>query len=402
MKLLTFLGTGDYKDTTYQLGDKNYTSPYIQEALASIMNSKPKLVVVFVTEQARKIHWSKLEKRFELQNIDTLAVDIPSGKNEAELWELFDLTVQALDQGEWALDITHAFRFIPIFAYGASIYAKAMQNIELSSIFYGAFEARDELGVTPVFDLSPLLDLNEWVHGAQSLMKTGNSEILADLLIHSQRKAYKNKAGNKENLPTLLTSLGNALSDVNDAFQCAQPSSYFQSIEEFSKRLPNAEKQLDTWAKPFVRILQRIENQYRINSSNVLTAELQLIRTYTEKGMIIQGVQLLNEWLINYAVDSLGLGDHEAYKNHPTTRQSLIEFLSAHSQNKEVEAPKEITSQSLNSWQKTVPDFFKMILELPKLRNDLAHCGYRKGATPPKKFKKQLKAMAERAERLPL
>jgi CRISPR-associated DxTHG motif protein len=399
MNLLTFLGTGNYTETAYSLEKETFSTPYIQEALALCMQKRPDRVYVMLTVQARERHWSKLSNRLAGHGIECVGIDIPSGQTEGELWELFDITVKTLDKGEWALDITHAFRFIPLFAYMAAVYTSAMQNIQLSAIYYGAFESKDENGVAPVYDLSLLLDLNEWLQGAQALIKTGNSSVLANLLTESQRKAYQSQAGGKNtiDLPTRLSSVGNALHQVNAAFQNAQANGYRSAVVELKKRLGSAEDQIEVWAKPFFRILEKVLQSYSVVEDNVLLSELQLIKTYAKNGMVIQGVQLLNEWLINFAVYKLELDKDDEYLHDPEKRGKLMSDLSSFTRKSKNEQP--IAEWDvLENFHESYPDYFKMMAELPRLRNDLAHCGYRKGATPAHKFEKQFCGMADRAE----
>jgi CRISPR-associated DxTHG motif protein len=45
-------------------------------------------------------------------------VDIPEGRSEQELWEIFDRVASAVDEGDTILlDITHAFRSIPMIVF---------------------------------------------------------------------------------------------------------------------------------------------------------------------------------------------------------------------------------------------------------------------------------------------
>ena len=115
MTLLTFLGTGDYKEAKYYYEDKTnyFQSKFIQEALMNIFNEDK--MVVFVTPQAI------VHKNFEelLEKFPNLkSVEIPVPKSEEEFWKLFEIIIESVDEGEEIIfDITHSFRSIPFIGF---------------------------------------------------------------------------------------------------------------------------------------------------------------------------------------------------------------------------------------------------------------------------------------------
>jgi CRISPR/Cas system-associated protein Cas10 (large subunit of type III CRISPR-Cas system) len=59
MKLISFLGTGDYKNALYHFKNRNYETPFIQEALVKLL---PEIsdVIVFTTPEAKEKNGTKL------------------------------------------------------------------------------------------------------------------------------------------------------------------------------------------------------------------------------------------------------------------------------------------------------------------------------------------------------
>jgi hypothetical protein len=55
MKLITFLGTGEYKPATYRWNDHTYETSFVQEAFVHWL--KPETTCVLLTKEARKKHW---------------------------------------------------------------------------------------------------------------------------------------------------------------------------------------------------------------------------------------------------------------------------------------------------------------------------------------------------------
>ncbi|MCS7311715.1 MAG: TIGR02221 family CRISPR-associated protein, partial [Acidobacteria bacterium] len=157
MKVLSFLGITKYKVTTYvwQEGDeeRSYETRLFPEALVHIF--RPECLVVFVTSAVKNgENFSTLHERL---NTMLKPVDIPEGKTKEELWEIFDRCVEAVQEGdEILLDVTHAFRSLPLLVFAVAAYLRRTKKVTIRHIVYGAYEARDDQGRSPIFDLTPL------------------------------------------------------------------------------------------------------------------------------------------------------------------------------------------------------------------------------------------------------
>src|SRR5690606_16601888 len=67
--------------------------------------------------------------------------DIPEGFSSEEIWSIFQKIVDNVHTGDIIyLDITHAFRSIPMLGMVLLNYLKALHRIEVKAIYYGAFE----------------------------------------------------------------------------------------------------------------------------------------------------------------------------------------------------------------------------------------------------------------------
>jgi len=89
-------------------------------------------------------------------------ISIPDGKDEAEIWGIFETLTQNVNEGDSIVfDITHAFRSIPFLAMIAVSYLRAAKGIELNAIVYGAYDARID-DKSPVFNLTPFVTLLDW------------------------------------------------------------------------------------------------------------------------------------------------------------------------------------------------------------------------------------------------
>jgi CRISPR-associated Csx2 family protein len=114
---------------------------------------------------------------------------IDYGLNEKEIWSNFDIFMrigESLEENDQIyLDITHAFRSIPLFMYIMLDLIRILKfkNLKLSGLFYGMFEAsKDFNGRTPVVNLGSLFNITLWARGAYNFINFGNGYLLSELI----------------------------------------------------------------------------------------------------------------------------------------------------------------------------------------------------------------------------
>ncbi|MCS6859773.1 MAG: TIGR02221 family CRISPR-associated protein, partial [Abditibacteriales bacterium] len=217
MKLLTFLGVGKYTSVRYVWGDKEWETDLFPEALTRWLN--PSQVLVLLTEEARQhTHWANLQERLSSQ-VTLTPVDIPSGRSETELWDIFARLTECLNEGDKVVfDVTHAFRSIPILCLLAVAYLRVAKSVNLQAILYGAYEAKDKNNRAPVFDLTPFLSLLDWVTATDKFVKTGDARELANLLKAAHSLPWKSAgAADRSDLPRQLQGLGTTLQNLSQS-----------------------------------------------------------------------------------------------------------------------------------------------------------------------------------------
>ncbi len=126
-------------------------------------------------------------------------ITIEYGLNTAELWRNFGVFMEIeklLESGdEVYLDITHAFRSIPIFMYLMMDFIDTLQSgkIKLSGIYYGMLDIIREMGHAPIVDLGPLFTISKWIRATHSFVNYGNGFLMADLIKNTQlQKTIRN------------------------------------------------------------------------------------------------------------------------------------------------------------------------------------------------------------------
>ncbi len=210
---LSFLGTNSYiRCNYYPEHEPNHSVDnvsYVQQALVQLYCqhfTATDRIVVFTTQEAKQKNWldhhqfnpqtkandipnQGLESVLGGMNLRATfgQVDIADGFSEAEIWSIFEAVYQVLEEGDRVIfDITHAFRSLPMLGMSLIHYAKAMKNIEVAGVYYGAFEKLGpafkvkELPVeernAPILNLKAFSDLQDWTSAAQDFVQYGISK----------------------------------------------------------------------------------------------------------------------------------------------------------------------------------------------------------------------------------
>jgi len=329
------------------------------------------------------------------------AIDIPEGRSGQELWEIFERVVSTVNERETILlDITHAFRSIPMIVFAVAAYLRRTKGVTIERIVYGAFEARDENNRAPIFDLTPLLDLLDWLSGAEFFLRRSEATLLAERLRTVHRQAWRNQSG--EDLPTKLQPVANKLHSFSQALHLARPREVMNHANGLLQMLGKVISEAEQWAKPFAVILEQIRSEAekfahdapdRLNKES-LQKQLALIEHFVEKGLWVQAILLAREWLVSWVALQRGDGD----------------WLDSHYRMQEIEEALNKASRGLRRESIEVPEWFD---ELPKsgevadlwnsltqLRNDLAHCGMRKNAADISSIERRVREIPKRLKAL--
>lgn len=399
MKALTFLGTGKYKEVTYVWQEEKAVQTYLfPEAVAHIF--EPEKLLVFVTETAKNKQpcsskhsahnqttpRPEKEKTYLEVLQDRLGaivepVDIPEGRSEAELWEIFDRVASTVNEGDKiVLDITHAFRSIPMLVLTIAAYLRRTKGVTVEHIVYGAYEARkpfkdppDPEDRAPIFDLTPLLDLLDWLSGAEILLKQGDGRSLGQKLVEIHQR-LRHQGGDM--LPEKLKTLGNLLSTFSQDLWLNRPLQAMQKADILVNSLKEAAHEVSQWAKPFGVILEQVSSElsqlsyYEPKTLNIenLLKQREFIYYCLQKGLIVQAVTYAREWVVNWTILQHQVGEWLSLN----TRKEVESALGAAVAKKQGETAK------VPEWFEYIPhstEATELWRELTQLRNDLAHCG---------------------------
>jgi CRISPR-associated DxTHG motif protein len=409
MKALTFLGVARYETVTYvwrgEEQERSHKTCLFPEALAQIF--EPEKVIVFVTETAKNHRPSESEPTYVDMLRDKLGdrvewVDIPEGRSEQELWEIFDRVASAVDKGDTILlDITHAFRSIPMIVFAVAAYLRRTKKVTIAHVVYGAFQAQDENNRAPIFDLTPLLELLDWTSGAEALLERGDAGLIADKMIAAQQTLRRTGTGT----PARLKTLGEKLQDFSQALHLSRPREVMRTAHKLLSLLEEARDEFQRWALPFALLAEQIRRELEplafakpdALSRENLERQVGLVEYYLRTGLVVQAITLAREWVISFVLLYGGKEEwRKGWLKH-SNREEAEQALGAAAARQRGE------NAELPEWFDRLPnkeELGELWNKLGDLRNDLAHCAMRENARSARAIEQDAKEISQKLRKL--
>lgn len=411
-KIISVLGIGNYKDVKYEFldlkGNKQIVETrFVQEAIHKLVG-KDAILYVGLTEGKRGSRnknwesgykeikdWDTCEEKeiYEIGLKDTLVdkkidyreISLENGENQGEIWENFDRIFQVLEEkDEVYIDITHSFRSIPVIIMSIINYAKFIKNITIGGIYYGAFEAKNQENIAPIFDLSIFNSITDWTIGAEKFISSGDSSDLIPMIdknIDEYKKQIKRADQESEALNEIKKSLDNfskGLYTVRGKVIPGNGLKLKRNLKGISTISINA-------LKPLGEILSKISEKVDSYSGHNLKDLNYTVKLYKDLNLIQQAYTLLRENIVTFVALAGGIEINDIGK-----RISLENIINSRTSIKKIEvAPKnkELEEKVKNYVNKDLGDLFYNIVQI---RNDLNHGGYRENAAAPDTFNKKL------------
>jgi len=393
MIIITFLGTGNYTEVTYKSNDvihgniKTNLFPY---ALATWY--QPSKVFVLLTEQAASHNnWKDLQSHLDQLSCTHIPVSIPDGKSERELWGIFDkITESVTSDDEIIFDITHGFRSLPVISLLAAAYLREAKRINLKHIFYGAYEAKDDNNIAPVFDLTPFLDLLRWASATNVFLHSGDASQLGQMLSDIQVSAKRENQAVPP--PSKLRTCGEAFQNLSEALNLTRPDQIQKHSSKLLNCLDTASEEFETFARPFQIIRDGIKIEFRQFASSPLQSQQNLIKWYLEHNRILQAVTLAREWLITWIIKQIGRSDSSDERRDMT---DTLNYLASRKGDTKKHGFR--FKEDIRISLKDKADWINLWSDISSLRNDLAHCGINEN---PRKLTKILTSAKDMIDKL--
>lgn len=423
---LSFLGTTDYVECNYYLEQDHSRSAkrvkYAPEAIAQLLCSdfsSRDVMYFFLTDDAKTTNWendghlyrktgepkvnkgllARLEEK--VPAAQKIPVEIPEGYDTAEIWTIFRKVYSCFQEGdELILDITHAFRSLPTLAMTMVTYAKALKNINLKGVYYGAFEALgrpyavDEMPHddrnAPILDLTAFAELQEWSLAARDFLKFGNAGALSE---QARNGGAGLPAGSHQALETFsdyLSRLSQGVSTVRGQEIIA--GTVFHNLQDSITDL-----QRINLPGPFKPLLGKVKEKVdRFKPTRDVENGFTAVRWCLDHQLIQQGITLLQEVTLTFLMERLISDGHPLNVHHHAPREFVAKSLQVLAKR----LPESDWHPPLNDPQRRplVLYIHNMPLarqlaspyrELSLLRNDINHGGFT-DQNPPEKFRMEL------------
>lgn len=322
MRLISFLGTGNYQPVRYCLEGSSEccTTPFVAAALACLLPAEE--VVVLATEKAENAHREALVQ--ELQKFGKPQprwVRICDGRSQDELWANFDRLAELLSQTEAeqvVLDITHGFRSQPFFAGAVVSFVRAVEErAPQIRIVYGVFEARDSENRAPIWDLTAVVDLLDWTQAIKVFLASGQGRDLADRAEAMGQRLARDWAKTKMGQPPRVKKFASALRTFSEALVTVRTGELLLARGEHSsaarwlaQAIVEAKDDLTAHIPPLSRALEKISQmvdplilaQDHLGGEAGQRAMANLARLYLRLGRYAEaGITLREGWVNLYA-----------------------------------------------------------------------------------------------------
>ncbi|KPQ38070.1 MAG: CRISPR-associated TM1812 family protein [Phormidium sp. OSCR] len=375
MKLLTFLGTGNYAQTTYTWEDQEVTTKYVAAAINEFFDIDT--VQAFLTTEARDTHWMMFSKA--VKNAEE--VFIPSGRSEEELWQIFEAVVNAVEPGETiVLDVTHSFRSIPLFVFLAGTYLQKSRNVKIGGVYYGAYERDRER--SPIFDLTPTLKFIDWLTATDKFLDTGSAKNLGQLLTNIQRDFYKQGRQKREPVsPRQLIGFGNRIQAISESIELVRPLKLMEETALLDKiSYEDLQNDVGAFAQPFSLLLDKIQADYHqfalpnpreASPQKTLSKQVDLLAWYIDKSLSAQAILLGRELTVSVLCTALKF-DYLGKTERQDVERGLNSLVAWR---ENTQQPRPLALEGLITMMPNLDlDWLsKFWSQLREVRNDLAH-----------------------------
>jgi CRISPR-associated Csx2 family protein len=404
---ISILGTNDYLESFHLLNNKRLNdipTKYVQEDLVKHFCKdwgRDSEVRIFLTDEARKKNWENdghidiktqkkkqnegLRERLSKLNYNFTLKDfrIPNGNSEEELWEIFEIILDSFHEGdEIIVDITHSFRFLPMLLTVMLNYTRQIKNITIKGVYYAAFETLGtynevknmdiEKRNTPIFDITPLIKLQEWTLATFDFQNNANISGLKKITseIDTQKKSGQ-----------LLNNTIKYLDQVSNNIALCRGDKILKF--DYTRLIANLEEvkhsNLINNIKPMMLLVDVIKQKLQGFGENDFSNGLTAVQWALKHKLYQQAITILQEVIITKILGDLNLDSSN--RDNRQIVSAAIKIKNTHIPEKKwkehVKSHTELTKKILNYSlvDKIKGDFEK----LSQIRNDVNHAGFVEG-----------------------
>lgn len=413
---ISFLGTNFYHECYYTDGgwESNKTR-YVQQATLErlvALNEAPDAVRIFITQQAFIDNWNKdngkRENKFTKQTeqyvrlgriLDSMnlqsdvkaIVDMPVGNDQEEMWEIFQRVYDEIENGdELYIDLTHAFRYLPMLVLVLSNYAKFLKHVSIKWLSYGNWEGRDiQTNRAPIVNLLPLTKLQDWTLAASEYLKYGYTSKLTENIMDILKPLLKNEETRTEDVNN-VREFAKCLTDyAAERLVCRgldiEEGKTAMSLSTVLNKIEN------TGIVPLNPVFEKIKKSMEEHSPSANLC-LKAAEWCYKRNLFQQAATLLREGVITFfckrhSIDTSSIIERELVSK-------AIEIRYGHKENnKELWKIKDEYMQKVQELLDDgllTNDMVISFISMRDVRNDYNHAGFRPGAMSYKKITQKI------------
>ncbi|RMG41339.1 MAG: TIGR02221 family CRISPR-associated protein [Candidatus Dadabacteria bacterium] len=430
--LLSFLGTSSYLECCYNFQGSEVKTRYIQAALAQTVCSSwgpEDRILIFCTKTALESNWNSLTDsngkthpglEDSLKSLDLPVkveqITVPDGKSTAEIWDIFNCITESVKAGDsLTLDVTHAFRYLPMLLLTATSYARVLKRADVEAIYYGALEALGspdavrELPVkerkVPVFDLTEFVTLMDWSQAVDRFITAGDGNSLSEVAKREIKRSKESPSPPPGDIRPHLGKLPEALKNFADVMgTCRGPH-----IPKSAATLKECISALEHSDSPRVLLplLSRINAELSQFGKTAIGDFVEAAKWCAKHNLIQQGYTILQEGLISYFLAACG---YKHCKYQLSCRQLVnqaafkIYYNEKDGKKGKVRPPvisnpeEQETYNALVELMQGCKPLVETHVKLGGSRNDLNHAGMNNNPTSAVKIRNNLNRIIKRVE----
>jgi CRISPR-associated protein Csx16 len=387
VRLVSFLGTGDYQAARYSwpgAHEQDVETPFVACALARMLRAAD--VRIACTRAAEERHGTALRTELARAGIEAIRFErLEDGKTSAELWENFSrlsALIAAPGTGAIVLDITHGFRSQPFFAGAVVSFARALEKTDAHMrVVYGAFDAKLADGRTPIWDLTPFVELADWTHAIRQFMTSGDARPLVQRAARLGRALRRDwaLAGRRGERPGLdefaeaLRGFGDALATVRAGDLLLARGNAPSAASRLADAAVRLREHIARYAPPLGEVIGEIEamaralelTQDHLGAEQGRGAMAALAGLYLRLGRFAEAAIALREGWINL------------YASREACRPGFEDY------------DEEARARAENRWIRAAQQH----LTIARVRNDIEHGGFRRMPEPASAIRAQLEQL---------
>ena len=411
---ISFLGTGNYHECVYYDSQKQYRpTHFIQcatlEKIGAQQWEDTDAVRIFATKKAKEQNWNEelegknyagLSKQISDLGLkaDIQCVSICDGKNETEMWDLFETVFSQIEEGDLLyVDLTHAFRYQPMLMLVLTNYAKFLKNIKVMHISYGNYEAGlttaidgKDLTLAPIVNLLQLSQLQDWTTAAADFLQNGYVDKMSELASNSIRLLQKDVSTRSDDNRKLASFVGELKTLVEERQTCRGLDISSGATQQ--KLMEEAGKLGEVVIKPLEPILEKVSQALPKPEGSLYNC-LDAAQWCYDNHLYQQSATILQEGVVTYFSERHGIAiANEEERGLVNSAFNIKAYALPQSEWDVKPAQIDKVKELLGDIVLSQPSVYCAFSNITEIRNDYNHAGFRSKRDPqsPANIKKNI------------